>query len=393
MSEPLIASYCTSFLKAEMLHIYRQVTGLRECRTYVLTKQRMNAEQFPFDDVVIVPKPRKNFIRRFYLKHVRKMPPIVYRGEFQTLFRILRRRPVDMMHIYFGHTAVHLLPFIEAWKRPCVVSFHGADVMMRKDRNYGESMRRMLEIVPLVMVRSESLRERVVGLGCAPAKIRLNRTGIPLEHYPYFQRDYPADGRWQIVQACRLIPKKGIRTSLKAFAAFVAKYPQAQFVLAGEGPMEQTLREYVSELGLSEHVQFCGFLKQQELNELYRRSHIFTHPSQLTADQNQEGIPNSMLEAMSTGLPVLATHHGGIPEAVNDGVDGVLVEEQDHAALATEMLALVGDQQRWHRMGDAASESVHNNFEQAAQIARLESYYKEIAVMDWQPVSSEPVPD
>ncbi len=391
MPQPLVASYCTSFLKSEMLHIYRQVTGLRACRTYVLTKHRLNAEQFPFDDIEVVPRPRKNFIRRYYLKHIRKFPAIVYRGEFQTLFKIIRRRPADLMHIYFGHTAVHLLPFIEAWQRPCIVSFHGADVMMRKEHNYAESMRRMLEAVPLVMVRSESLRERVIGLGCEPTKIRLNRTGIPLGSFPYCNRQYPADGSWQIVQACRLIPKKGIRTALRAFAKFVETYPRARFVLAGAGPMEKTLRQFAADLGLSGKVEFCGFLEQPALNELYCRSHIFTHPSQLTSDQNQEGIPNSMLEAMSTGLPVLATRHGGIPEAVSDGVDGILVQEQDDEALATEMLELASDSERWQRMGRAASESVHANFEQAAQISRLESYYGEIAALDWQPVCTDPV--
>lgn len=393
MPRPFVASYCTTFLKSEMLHIYRQVTGLRDSRTFVLTKHRQNADMYPFPDVEIIPKPRKNFIRRYYLKHIRKMPAIVYRGEFQTLFKIMRRRPADLMHIYFGHTAVHLLPFIESWWRPCVVSFHGADVMIRKEPGYAESMRRMLEAVPLVMVRSESLRERVVALGCEPSRIRLNRTGIPLDSFPMIERDHPSDGRWRLVQACRLIPKKGLRTSMRAFARFLAVHPAARFVVAGEGPMEKPLRQFAAELGIAGHVEFRGFLDQPSLNALYRHSHLFLHPSQLTSDQNQEGIPNSMLEAMSTGLPVLATRHGGIPEAVRDGVDGVLVGEKDHEALADAMLALAGDPGRWRGMGRAASESVHADFEQRAQIARLEAYYSEVAAMDWRPSTLDPVPE
>ena len=78
----------------------------------------------------------------------------------------------------------------------------------------------------------------------------------------------------------------------------------------------------VADLGLGEKVSFAGFLSEDALRDLYHSAHVFVHPSQITEDQNQEGIPNSMLEAMSTGLPVLATHHGGIPEAVNDGAAG-----------------------------------------------------------------------
>ena len=132
MPEPIVASYCTTFLKPEMLHIYRQVTGLKRYKTFVVAKERISTEQFPFEDVEMVPsKPRKNFLRRFYLKHVRKLPPIYYRGEMQGLMKIFRRRHADLMHVYFGHTGVHLLPFVQAWDKPCIVSFHGADVMLR----------------------------------------------------------------------------------------------------------------------------------------------------------------------------------------------------------------------------------------------------------------------
>lgn len=378
MPKPVVASYCTTFLKAEMLHIYRQVTGLREFDTFVLAKKRENAERYPFDDVELIPKPKKNFIRRFYLKHIRHEPPIVYRGEFQTLFKILKNRPTDLMHVYFGHTAVHLLPFIEEWNKPVVVSFHGADVMLREGQpRYTEDMRRMLELVPMVLVRSESLRDRVIDLGCAPDKIRLNRTGIPLDHFPYYERQVAQDGAWHFIQACRLIPKKGLRVALEAFAHFRKQHPRARFTIAGEGPMAKELQELVARLGLGGAVEFRGFLGQSELNALFREGHVFVHPSQLTSDRNQEGIPNSMLEAMSTGLPVLATLHGGIPEAVENGRTGLLVSERDVAALHESMLRLAAEPGLWSEMGRAASRAMHENFEHRAQVARLESYYAE----------------
>ncbi len=66
MSQPVVASYCTTFLKKEMRHIYRQVTGLKEFKTFVLTRCRENEDVYPFDDVEILLKPRTNFLRRFY---------------------------------------------------------------------------------------------------------------------------------------------------------------------------------------------------------------------------------------------------------------------------------------------------------------------------------------
>jgi glycosyltransferase involved in cell wall biosynthesis len=121
----------------------------------------------------------------------------------------------------------------------------------------------------------------------------------------------------------------------------------------------------------------CGFLGQADLARLYREAHFFVHPSEMTADQNQEGVPNSMLEAMSTGLPVLATLHGGIPEAVESGRTGILVAERDDDALLCAMLDLAGNPDRAFSMGRAASESVRLEFEQRKQIEKLESYYDE----------------
>jgi len=110
-----------------MLHIYRQVKALRGVDTFVVTKEVQNAERFPFDRIEIIPKRRTNLLMHGWLKFVERRPPIVYRGEYQTLDSLLERHGADLMHIYFGHTGVHLLPFIEQWDKPCVVSFHGAD--------------------------------------------------------------------------------------------------------------------------------------------------------------------------------------------------------------------------------------------------------------------------
>src|SRR5947207_9810106 len=85
MGRRVIASYCSSFLKLEMLHIYRQIKALRGVDTFVVTKEVQNAERFPFRNIEIVPKRRTNLLLHGWLKFVERLPPIVYRGEFQTL--------------------------------------------------------------------------------------------------------------------------------------------------------------------------------------------------------------------------------------------------------------------------------------------------------------------
>lgn len=378
MPKLVVASYCTTFLKSEMLHIYRQVTALRRVETFVMTKKLQNEERFPFKDIELIPKPRINPLRHGWLKFVERRPPIVYRGEYQALNKLLERRGADLMHIYFGHTGVHLLPFIECWEKPCVVSFHGADVMLKAENpDYALKLQRVFQAVPLVLARSRSLEQRLISLGCPAEKIRINRTGVPLEQFPLRRREAPRDGNWNFLQACRLIPKKGLTTCMRAFAKFHASQPNARLYIAGKGPLQPSLEALAIQLGVRDNVHFTGFLSQPDLLALYHRCHIFLHPSEMPADENQEGIPNSILEAMATGMPVLATRHGGIPEAVEHGRCGFLVEERDFDALAAEMQRMTASPQTFAEMGTLASETVTKHFKQSIQIAALEDQYRE----------------
>ena len=394
MAKRVIASYCSSFLKPEMLHIYRQVKGLRRVKTFVMTKELQNAERFPFRDIEIIPKQRMNLLRHGWLKFVKRRPPVVYRGEYQLLASLLERRGADLMHIYFGHTGVHLLPFIEQWDKPCVVSFHGADVALKEDiANYPAKLRRLFDVVPLVFARSQSLADRLIQMGCPPEKLRINRTGVPLDEFPFVDRQLPPDGRWRVMQACRLIPKKGVATSLRAFAIFKKDHPQAKFYIAGKGPLQPELEMLAAGLGVFKDVHFIGFLSQRHLMELYASSHLFLHPSETPPDENQEGVPNSILEAMATGLPVAATQHGGIPEAIEHGRTGWLVPEEDHVALANAMQEITRSPHVLTEMGLRARAAVADRFEQDAQIDQLESFYEEAIAMNGaaQPAKSEPV--
>ncbi len=394
MGKRVVASYCSSFLKSEMLHIYRQLRALRGVDTFVVTKEVQNVERFPFKRIEIIPKRRTNLLVHGWLKFVERRPPIVYRGEYQTLDSLLERHGADLMHIYFGHTGVHLLPFIEQWDKPCVVSFHGADVAQKPEiKDYPAKLRRLFNAVPLVFARSQSLVDRLVHLGCPPEKLRINRTGIPLNEFPFVDREPPQDGKWRVVQACRLIPKKGVATSLRAFAIFKKDNPGAEFFIAGKGPLQSELEMLAGGLGILRDVHFVGFLPQPKLLELYASSHLFLHPSEISPNQDQEGVPNSVLEAMATGLPVVATRHGGIPEAVDHGRTGFLVAEEDHVGLANAMQLITSSPASLKQMGERAHAAVVERFGQDAQIDQLESFYEEAITMNGaaEPVKSRAV--
>jgi colanic acid/amylovoran biosynthesis glycosyltransferase len=373
---PVVACYCATFLKPEMLHIYRQITALQRVSPVLIARKRENAMRFPFDKIDIVAKPALHFLTRFWFRQVRHKPWQISSGELRALTNVLERRNAQLLHIYFGQIAVHLLPLIRTWKKPSIVSFHGADVMVEMNRPaYRTATKEMLDAVKLVLVRSESLRRAVVDLDCEEKKIVVQRTGIPLAEFPFRERDFPKNGEWRFVQAGRLIEKKGLPVTLRAFASFMKRYPNATLTIAGEGPLRAQVQEVACELKIDQRVSFLGFVSQEQLRDLYYTSHIFVHPSETGPDGNQEGIPNSMLEAMATGLPVFATQHGGIPEAIENGVSGVLVPEHNYEELSRALLYAAQDPGFLSRSARAAAEVVRKNFDLRMQARQLEEIY------------------
>lgn len=378
---PVVASYIADFLKLDQLHVYRQVTGLQGVECHIFTHNRENAIHFPYHQrrVHVLKKPRTRWWRRLVHRTLRDEPWQIYRWELRRWVLDLTRVDARVLHIYFGHVAPQFIPLMKAWPHPVVVSFHGADagVDMRKPR-YREAMQEVFRLASRLLCRSESLAADIIALGADERKVALQRTGIPLEEWPFRERAEPEGGAWRIVQSCRFIEKKGLDLTLDAFARIAPAFPQARLELMGDGPLMPALREQAERLGIADRVELPGFLKPASVKKRLLAAQVFLHPSRTTSDGNREGVPNSMLEAMASGMPVIATRHGGIPEAITDGESGLLVRENDADALAAALRRLLEDAELRARLAAGGRASVERTFARAAQIEKLEACYKDL---------------
>ena len=379
---PVVASYVADFLKLDQMHVYRQITGvLSEIDMHVFTHRRENEHPFGFDPkrVHVLAKPRTRWWRRLIHVQLRQEPWQIYRSELRRWILDLTRIDAQVLHVYFGHVAPQFLPLMKVWRKPVVVSFHGADagLDMQKPR-YRAAMMEVFRLAAQIQVRSEALGEDLVRLGCDKGKIVLQRTGVPMESWPYRQRTQPEDGAWRLMQSCRFIDKKGLDTTLQAFAIIAASYPHARLALLGDGPLRPALEQQAKHLGVAERVDFPGFVPNTKVAEAVYTSHLYFHPSRTSSDGNREGVPNAMLEAMASGVPVIATQHGGIPEAVTDGESGLLVAENDPQALASAALRVMADPLLAQKLGLAGHESVAKTFARDAQARHLVTLYKDL---------------
>ena len=368
----MVALFCATFLRPEMLHIHRQISGLSSFSPVVITQKREG--EWAAERVEVVPRSGFRFIGRGLERWLGK-PWQITGAEAEKMVSAMRRAQASLLHIFFGNVAVRMLPLMRRAGVPAVISFHGSDVTGEIATPAFDAARaEMFRRASLVLCRSEQLAQRVAALGCDAAKLRIMRTVLPpIERAPHSP---PADGRWHLVQASRLVPKKGLATALRAFADFLKIHPLAKFSVAGEGPMEAELRGFASSLGISGSVDFCGFLHQDQLADLYAGAHIFLHPSE-TVGGDVEGIPNSLLEAMASGLPSVATDHGGIPEVIQNGTTGLLCGEGDWQGLARALLLLAEDSALYARISLAGADFVSGEFSAAKQIVNIENLYRE----------------
>jgi glycosyltransferase involved in cell wall biosynthesis len=367
---PSVALFCATFLKPEMLHIHRHIAGLRSFRPVVIAQKREG--DWPVDRIEIVKRSPRRFLARASEKRSGR-PWQISNAEAGRILAVIERENCALLHVFFGNVAVHLLPLLRRCPVPVVISFHGSDVAgSMASAGYSGAVAELFGLATVVPCRSKQLVSRVVRLGCPETKTRLMRTVPP--DLPFVQRDPPADEAWQILQAARLVPKKGLATAVQAFAAFGRQYPKATFVIAGDGPMEAELRKLADETGISPQVRFAGFVPQGDLQHLFSRSHIFLHPSE-TASGDVEGVPNAMLEAMASGLPVVATRHGGIPEVIQHGRNGLLCAERDAEGVTAALLQLAKDSVLYRTLAQQASASVHEQFSKERQVAAIEEIY------------------
>src|SRR5436189_6046532 len=114
---------------------------------------------------------------------------------------------------------------------------------------------------------------------CTTEKLLINRTVIPLNEFPLVDRQPPSDGKWRVVQACRLIPPKGVATSLRAFAIFKKDNPKAEFFSAGKGPLQPERERLSAASGTLRDIQLVGLRSQRTPLEAYPNPRLFAHRS------------------------------------------------------------------------------------------------------------------
>jgi len=168
---------------------------------------------------------------------------------------------------------------------------------------------------------------------------------------------------------------KGTEYLLRAFKTLARRYDGVQLVIIGDGPLRRSLQALATSLGVQDSVRLLGALGHEEVLSWMRKAAMLVLPGIRTATGRVEGLGMVLLEAAATGVPVVGSRLGGIPECVVDGRTGFLVPERDEGALASRMGELLDDPSRRRRMGAEGRALIERRFDVHRQTEALESLY------------------
>jgi glycosyltransferase involved in cell wall biosynthesis len=219
-----------------------------------------------------------------------------------------------------------------------------------------------------IVVVSRAMRNRLIELGAPEARICLNYYGVDPER---FKGSDPAQAGPVFLAVGRFTEKKGPALTIRAFALVAEQLPSSRLRMIGSGTLLDECRQLVTELGLDGKVEFLGPRPHEEIGIALRTARCFVQHSLVAASGDSEGAPVAILEAQSSGLPVVSTRHAGIPDIVVEGESGFLVAEGDVGGMAESMLRLGNDATLAGQMGRFARQHVIENFTDTRSIAGL----------------------
>lgn len=257
----------------------------------------------------------------------------------RVLTQHLRRMRVGVVLAEYGPTGVAIREACVAARIPMVVHFHGYDAYKHTVlTDHRRTYRQLFADATAIVAVSRHMQSQLIRLGAPSDKVMYNPYGIDVDQ---FRGTRPDLNPGVFLAVGRFVEKKAPDLTIRAFAAVAQKHSGARLVMIGDGPLTNCCKEIAASQGLSDRIDFTGPLCHEEVARHMASARCLVQHSVTPASGDREGTPLAILEAMASGLPVVATRHGGIIDVVKEGRTGFLVDEGDVRAMASAMTRLL----------------------------------------------------
>jgi colanic acid/amylovoran biosynthesis glycosyltransferase len=294
--------------------------------------------------------------------------------------KFLSTNQIDMVLSNYGISASHMMPVCKALNIPLIVIFHGHDATNKKTLvKYRKKYLQLFDYASYIIVVSEEMKKGLISNGAKSEKIRVIPCGVDtskfnLKSYGNNEKNFLAVGRFT--------SKKGPLFTIRAFHEVLKKFPDKTLTMVGKkNGLYEKCKELINELGIEKSVIFTGILEQKTIADLMQNSLAFVQHSITAPNGDMEGTPVSIMEASSTGLPIISTFHGGIKDAVLNNKSGFLVDEANYKDMANYMIKLCENPEIAKELGVNGRKQIEENYNQKKQIIKLYNLVKEAVIV------------
>lgn len=290
------------------------------------------------------------------------------RSDEAALGQFLRAHQVNVLLAEYGNNACAVQRVCDRVGIPLVAHFHGWDASNAlRFYQYRHAYRRLLPAAAAIVCPSHYLANRLRRIGLPDRTLHVVPYGIDTARFDVT----PGPRDATLLAVGRFVEKKAPQCTIEAFARISSRHPAARLEMVGDGPLLAACRTLAAALGVHDRVIFHGSRDHTFVHAAMARAAVFVQHSVTAPNGDTEGLPVAILEAMACGLPVVATLHAGIPEAVVEGDNGYLVPELDVQRMADAIDAVLSNAALRERMGRTARSRARAHFSAERQISRL----------------------
>jgi glycosyltransferase involved in cell wall biosynthesis len=298
----------------------------------------------------------------------------------------VRRAHPSLIHSHFAIDGTDALGMQKYLHLPMVVTLHGFDVSTsdedfarnRSGRLFLRRRQQLWQTASHFVCVSKAIREIALRAGYPEQKLIVRYIGIDCDKFAAA----PAADREEnlILFVARLVEKKGCEYLIRAAAQLRDRHREVRLVIIGDGPLRSELEQIVLSLGVP--AEFLGVQGPDAVRGWMQRARVLCNPSVTAANGDTEGLGMVFAEAQATGLPVVSTQHGGIPEVVHDGETGLLARERSVEELASHLERMLADRAFWDACSERAKRWIREQFDIRRCTAGLEEVYDEAVARD-----------
>ena len=373
-----------NFLPARQAYISESIRALTRlgCENRIFAFKRSNGDLFPTEPVFTLHG--MNPVSRTLLALQSRTSGHKSYLTTPCIREIRSHAGRGVLHAHFLWMASTAAEVKRATGTPMCISAYGEDQLFRAAASQDRSAERIIdkelisavEEADSVLLPSNYLVNLFSKVFGHNEKVVLWRIGVDVSKYSAANTHDRKD-KMCILAVARLIKRKGIEYLVRALPLVIASVPNVNLVMIGDGPERQPLVELARSLGVSAHLSMLT--QVPSLGVYYSASDVFVLPSIVERDGVTEGLGVTSLEAAASSLPVVASRVGGIPETVDDGVTGYLVEPGDVQGLASKIICLLQDEELRTRMGASGRKKVEEQFNLEKQAIELRTIYGKLS--------------